>query len=69
MPTCLFHKTTIKEDSYFGMKCVKCIEEAAIRSAQNMGIADAFYCGHCGMKASKEDMEEHLKANPYGTCY
>ena len=28
--------------------CELCIEDAAIRSAQNMGTPDRVMCGHCG---------------------
>lgn len=60
-PICIKHKTKLVSDSL----CEVCLEECAIQSALNMGVADYFYCGHCGTKCNPEEVMEHMMSKCY----
>lgn len=56
---CIFHDRETERDGIFAGHCMECLEETASRSAQNMGIAECFYCGLCGNRCSQEELVEH----------
>ncbi len=58
---CIFHDREVERDGIFAGNCMECLEESAIRSAQNMGIPDFYYCGLCGNRCSREELEDHAK--------
>ncbi len=56
---CIFHDRELERDGIFAGNCIECLEEAAAKCAQNMGVPDYYYCGYCGSKCDREELVEH----------
>ena len=65
-PICIKHNAEVKNLDSIGNMCEDCLIDVAMQSAQNMGAADHFYCGYCGLKCTPEEIVGHLT---YKKCH